>query len=308
MPAGATWIEVALNGPWGPELQPHAPIRVKDIVEEGVAAAKAGAAVLHFHAYDEASGRQRDDWQLYARIIEGIRSRVDVIAYPTIPLAGSGLGSYEPTAAADRYRHVDELGRRGLIEWAVCDPGTVNFTRFDRIAGGDPGFIYLNPGEHIREGLAIAAAHRIRPSFAIYEPGFSRLGAAMAAAIPNVPTPVYRLMFSDEFAWGFPPRLYALDAHLSLLAEVAPDAPWMVAGLGVEITGLIDQTVHRGGHVRVGLEDATFGQPRSNADLVGEAVRRVRAAGGEPASAADIRDALRRLDARASDAPPGAPA
>lgn len=296
MDAGRTWIEVALNGPWGRELQPGAPVAVDAIVREGIAAAEAGAGIVHFHAYDEATGRQKDDWQLYARVIEGIRSRVDVIAYPTIPLAGSGLGSHEPAGAADRYRHVDELGRRGLIEWAVCDPGTVNFARFDRVAEGDAGFVYLNPGDHIREGLRIAAEHRIRPSFAIYEPGFSRLGAAMAAATGNVPTPVYRLMFSDEFAWGFPPRTYALEAHLALLAEAAPGAPWMVAGLGVDIEPLIDATLERGGHVRVGLEDARFGEERSNLDLVGRAAARVRASGREPATAAEIREELRLLD------------
>jgi uncharacterized protein (DUF849 family) len=291
-----TWIEVALNGPWGRELQPRAPITVDAIVEEGVAAAQEGAAILHFHAYDEATGRQRDDWEIYARIIEGIRSRVDVIAYPTIPLAGSGLGSFEPTGARDRFRHVDELGRRGLIEWAVCDPGTVNFARFDRIQDGDPGFVYLNPGEHISEGLRIAAEHRIRPSFAIYEPGFARLGAALAAARPGVPTPVYRLMFSDEFAWGFPPRSYALRAYLALLAEVAPDAPWMIAGLGVDIGPLIDEALAFGGHVRVGLEDARFGTKVSNRDLVEEVAAKVRAGGREPATAAEIREALKQVD------------
>jgi uncharacterized protein (DUF849 family) len=281
MAAERTWVEVALNGPWGPDLQPEAPVRVDAIVAEGIAAAAAGAAIIHFHAYDEETGRQKDDWRLYARIIEGIRSRTDVIAYPTIPLAGSGLGSYEPSAAADRYRHVEELARRGLIEWAVCDPGTVNFTRYDRLGAGDPGFVYLNPGEHIREGLRIAAKHGIRPSFAIYEPGFARL------------TPVYRLMFSDEFAWGFPPRPYALEAYLQLLGEVAPEAPWMIAGLGVEIAPLVDQTLARGGHIRVGLEDAPFGTDRSNLQLVEEAVRRIRASGREPATPTEVREALR---------------
>lgn len=292
-----TWIEVALNGPWGAALQPGAPIRIDDVVRQGIEAAGAGAAIVHFHAYDEGTGRQKDDWELYARIIEGIRARVDVIAYPTIPLAGSGLGSHEPSGARERYRHVDELGRRGLIEWAVCDPGSVNFARFDRFAEGDAGFVYLNPGEHVREGLRLAAEHGIRPSFAIYEPGFSRLGAALAAAQGGVPTPVYRFMFSDEFAWGFPPKPYGLEAHLALLADVAPRAPWMVAGLGVDITPLIVEAAERGGHVRVGLEDAPFGCGRSNLALVEDAVRRVRAAGREPATSAQVRAACRALDA-----------
>ncbi len=302
MGAKQTWIEVALNGPWGPDLQPGAPVTVDAIIRQGIEAANAGAAIIHFHAYDEATGRQKDDWQLYARIIEGIRSRVDVITYPTIPLAGSGLGSYEPSAAADRYRHVDELGRRGLIEWAVCDPGTVNFTRYDRLAEGDIGFVYLNPGEHIQEGLRIAAAHGIRPSFAIYEPGFTRLGAALAAAVGGIPTPIYRLMFSDEFAWGFPPRAYALDAHLALLAEVAAGAPWMVAGLGVDIAPLIEATLEQGGHLRTGLEDAPLGTVQTNSQLVERVLRRLRASGHEPASVGEVRRALQLIDTHRSPA------
>jgi hypothetical protein len=53
-------------------------------------------------------------------------------------------------------------------------------------------------------------------------------------------------MFSDEFAWGFPAAAPHLDAHLRLLAGLAPDAPWMVAGLGVDIRPLIEPAVSRG--------------------------------------------------------------
>jgi len=75
--------------------------------------------------------------------------------------------------------------------------------------------------------------------YAIYEPGFTRLGPALARARSGVPMPIYRLMFSDEFAWGFPPEAVYLDAHLRLLGSIEPHAPWMVAGLGVDIRPLI---------------------------------------------------------------------
>jgi uncharacterized protein (DUF849 family) len=48
----------------------------------------------------------------------------------------------------------------------------------------------------------------------------------------------------------------------------------------------------RGGHVRVGLEDAPLGTPMSNLARVEEAVRIVRQHGAEPASAAEMRQAL----------------
>jgi uncharacterized protein (DUF849 family) len=66
----------------------------------------------------------------------------------------------------------------------------------------------------------------------------------------------------------------------------------MIAGLAVDVRPLIAETVARGGHVRVGLEDAPLGSTMGNVAWVEDAVRRVRAAGGEPATAAEVRAAV----------------
>ena len=66
----------------------------------------------------------------------------------------------------------------------------------------------------------------------------------------------------------------------------------MVSGLGVDITTLIPDAVARGGHIRVGLEDALLGSTATNLGLVEDAVRRVREHGGEPATTAEVRQAL----------------
>lgn len=285
------WLEAAINGPWGRVRQPGIPVTLSEIIADGIAVAEAGAAIVHLHVYDEATGRQTDDWQVYARAIEGIRSAVDAIVYPTIPIAGSGFAG-GLVSTSGRYAHLAELGRRGLVEWGVLDPGSVNFIAADDLVAGMTGFTYQNPEEHIREGMAVAERHRLHPSFAIYEPGFSRAGAALAARYPGLPTPIYRLMFSDDFQWGFPPRAWALEAHLALLAECAPAAPVMIAGLRVDITGLIPLAVSRGVHVRAGLEDAPFGEMRSNRELVTDTARSIRQAGGRPASAHEVRAAL----------------
>src|SRR5882724_11822125 len=78
------WIEAALNGPWSRALQPGIPDTVEAIIAEGVACARAGATIIHTHAYD-GGGAQTFDWQVYARIIEGIRAKVDVPVYPSYP-------------------------------------------------------------------------------------------------------------------------------------------------------------------------------------------------------------------------------
>lgn len=283
-----TWLEVALNGPWGQALQPGIPITVKDIVAQGIASAEAGAAIVHVHAYDEASGRQKDDPDIYAAIIEGIREKVDVIVYPTIPIAPEDAGG----SGEARFAAVAALAERGLLEWAVVDPGTVNLATFKQMSAGECGFVYANPDEHIRAGLAIADRHGIHPSYAVYEPGFLRQGAHLAGLYGNMPTPIYRFMFSDGFSFGFPPKPYALDAYLTLLEALAPDAPWMVAGLAVDLGPMLGEAVARGGHVRVGLEDAPLGDARTNVALVETAAAAIERSGATVATVAQIRETL----------------
>jgi 3-keto-5-aminohexanoate cleavage enzyme len=290
------WIEAALNGAWGRERQPAIPISIKEIIADGIAAAKAGAAIIHLHAYDTMTGRQRDAYEIYAPIIEGIRSEIDAIVYPTLPIAGSGDGG-ELCRARERYEHVERLAKNGLLEWTVVDPGSAVFTRFDQIARGEPGYTYSNPDDHFLEGMRIAAGYGVRPSYAIYEAGCARLGAATAAAMPKVPVPVYRFMFTTEFCFGFPPKSAYLDMYLALLHDIDPGAPWMVAGLGVDIRSLIAPVVARGGHIRVGLEDRPWGVDESNRGLVEEAVLLVREAGAEPASPLEVRMACAAADA-----------
>ena len=246
---------------------------------------------MHFHAYDPVSGRQRDDYDIYAPIIERIRAKVDVICYPTVPFAGS-IDAPQPLSAAQRFSAVERLVKAGLIEWSVVDPGSTNISHHADIAEGKEGFVYTNPESHVRYGLSLAERYKITPAYAIYEPGFMRLGAALHKAYPGAPTPIYRLMFSEHIAFGFPPAEWALKAYCHLLALEAPKAPWMVAGLGVEIQPLIEAVVRQGGHVRVGLEDAPMGCPVGNLALTQDASRRITQAGGRLATAAQVRAAL----------------
>jgi 3-keto-5-aminohexanoate cleavage enzyme len=287
-----TWLEVSVNGPWSRDQQPLIPITVSEIVADGIACARAGAAIIHVHAYDERTGRQKDDADLYAAIIEGIRAKEDVIVYPTIPFAGS-IDSPSALSASARFQHAETLAKRGLLEWGVVDPGSTQISTLAEIPAGKEGFIYANPESHVRKGLELASEYRFHPGYAIYEPGFLRLGAALARAYAPLPQPVYRFMFSDGLSFGFPPEAFALEAYLHLLDREAPDAPWMIAGLDVDVTPLAELAVARGGHVRVGLEDAPFHSAKSNVQWVDDAVRRIRSAGGELATAADVRDRLR---------------
>jgi len=288
----ATWLEVAINGPWSRNLQPNIPISANEIVEDAVACISEGASVIHFHAYDETSGRQRDDYEIYAPIIERIRAKSDVICYGTLPFLGSS-DAQEPQTPNQRFRAVEKLARAGLIEWSVVDPGSTNISTYSEISLGNEGFVYTNPESHIRYGLELAQRLKISPSYAIYEPGFLRLGSALHRQYSGAPTPIYRFMFSQQMTFGFPPTEWALDSYLKLLDFEQSNAPWMIAGLGVELDDLVQSTVERGGNVRVGLEDAPMGCDSHNVDLVKRARRQIESVGGTIAVASNIRDRLK---------------
>ncbi len=294
--ARAVWIEAAINGPWGRDLQPLIPITEKEIVDEALACISAGAAIIHLHAYDPESGRQRDDWEIYARIIEGIRAKADAIVYPSIPLAGS-VDSPVPLSPEARFAAVEELAKRGLIEWSIVDPGSVNFARYREINAGKPGFVYANPEEHIRHGLDLAAKLGFHPAYACYEPGFIRLGAALYRAqcetgVP-APVPIYRVFFSQDFTFSFPPEEFYLTAYHRLLQAEHSEAPWVAAGLGVDMRPLYPGILRIGGHLRVGLEDAPLGTREGNGWWLETALAAVAAQGDRPATVEEVRQGLK---------------
>ncbi len=285
------WIEAALNGPWTRAFQPGIPDTIEAIVAEGIACANAGATIIHVHAYD-GGGMQTFDWQVYARIIEGIRAKIDVPVYPSFAgLMTTGSDSSPLADTAVRFAHVEALAARGLLDLAIIDPGSTNLSPITTKARTAPGGTYVNPEGHIRYAFGIAARHGLHTDFAIYEPGFVRTGAALARAA-GVKTPIYRLMFCEAFTVGFPPRPYALAAYHALLEEEAKGAPWMIAAVNADLRPLFADTIARGGHIRVGLEDAPLGMKVTNLALVAEAVRMVRENGAEPATPAEMRRQL----------------
>ena len=78
-----------MHGPWSRARQPGIPISIDEIVADGIACARAGAAIVHVHRYDERTGLQRDDPDIYEPILRGIRAETGAIVYPTLPLAGA---------------------------------------------------------------------------------------------------------------------------------------------------------------------------------------------------------------------------
>src|SRR5215469_808990 len=288
--AKKTWIEVAVNGAWTRKYQPKIPVTAKEVITDGVACIKAGAAVIHAHTLEPDTGRQNADVDNSAAFMEGIRSQVDAIVYPTI------VSRPDPKDPAWLWQPTVELAKRGILEWGVLDPGSVNFCRFDVGPSGLGGMggtgLYANPNNSLEAAAGLAVEYKFHPAYACYEPGFVRQGALLHHHQPKMPVPIYRLMFSTGMTFSFPPEPWAVEAYAKLLQQSAPGSPWMVAGLAVDVLPLIPTVVALGGGVRVGLEDALLGEQRSNVELVDAAVKAIQKAGSEPATTADVRAEL----------------
>ena len=69
----------------------------------------------------------------------------------------------------------------------------------------------------------------------------------------------------------------------------------MIAALKGDVTPIIPDAVALGGHVRTGLEDIVWGSEKTNVELVEVAAKAIMKAGGELATAADIRDETKSL-------------
>ena len=285
------FIEAALNGPWSQRRQPLMPVTTDALIAEGIDCARAGASIIHIHVYDPDTGQQFEDFDAYRAVIEGIREYEDVIIYPTLPLSGFGETD-QKFAPEARFETVRKLAEAGLLEWSVIDPGTTQITELDAINEEQVQFLYINSEPEIRYGLELASQHHFVPSFAIYEPGFLRLGAMLSRNIQGCPRPVYRFMFSDKFSFGFPAEEIYLKAYINLLKQTDPDAVWMVAGLQVNLQKIVSTCLEAGGHIRTGLEDTLFHSETGNLDLVRQTAQTIHKENYEIGTAAQLRQRL----------------
>src|SRR6266849_4673141 len=73
-----TCIEVAVNGASTRRVQPRIPVLAKEIIDEGVACIKAGAAVIHAHTLEPDSGKQNGNVDNCVAFMNGIREQVDI--------------------------------------------------------------------------------------------------------------------------------------------------------------------------------------------------------------------------------------
>jgi len=287
-----TWLEVSLNGAYPKALQPNGPHEASQIIEEGIACSEAGAAIVHFHAFEDDTDQQVYDADTYHRIIAGIRKYSDALVYGTVPMIG-GFAGAKLLTPEERYRPTESLLKAGILDCFVIDAGLVNFASYDGISSSDPAKMYLNPVNYLRYAMELAKEYDVNPTCGIWEAGFLRTASALAEAC-NVRRPImYKLVLTDSMTFGLPAEIYALNTYKRLQQQFAPNASLMLSAVGTDTFHLIPDALTMGIHVRVGMEDAKPACEFTNLELVTRAVTAIRQANGDLESPSAIRIALR---------------
>ena len=266
----------------------HVPVTPAQIAASALEAHAAGAAVVHIHVRNPASGAPSRDPALYREVYERIRaanSQVIInltggmggdlfLGSEALPLQfGAGTDFVGP---AERMQHILEL----RPEIASLDCGSLNFD--EALYGTTPGYLRTMAGAY--------RAHGIRPEIEVFELGHIEIARTLIAAGLIEPPALFQLCLGIRY--GAPASAEAMKAMRDALP---PNVHWSAFGVGRMQMPMVAQAVLLGGNVRVGLEDNLYldrGVLASNAQLVERAATIIRLLGATVLSAAEVRGRL----------------
>jgi len=248
------------------------PVTPEQIANSAIDAAKAGAAVVHIHVRNPQTGLGSRDTELYAEVVDRIRSSdTDVGINLTAGMGGDlVLGGDEdglPLAACtdmvgstERLDHVTRL----LPEICTLDCGTMNFS-----SGGD--YIMTNTPSVLRKMAKIVQKLGVRPELEVFDTGhLVMVKDLIAEGLLDDPVMIQLCM---GIAYGAPDDP---NTFMAMVNQLPPNAVFSAFSIGRMQLPFVAQAVLAGGNVRVGLEDNLYldkGVLASNADLVDRAVK-----------------------------------
>lgn len=266
---------------------PAVPITPGQIADSAIAAAQAGAAMVHVHVR-EASGAPSGDVALYAEVVDRLSaSGVDMIVNLTTGYGArfvpspADFRSADPSCnfatPLDRTRHITEL----RPEVCSLDIATFNF--------GEDAFI--NTPAIVREMSTSIIEAGVLPEIEVFEVGHLRLARHLIET--GCLRPPGHFQFCLGIDWAMPATAAAVNFLRDLLP---PKATWSAFGIGRHQFPMVATAVAMGGHARVGLEDNIYlsqGElAPSNAALVERAVRMIGDVGRRPATPNEARELL----------------
>ena len=243
-----------------PTLSDALPFTSQDIADQAVAAAEAGAAILHLHARNPEDGSPTGNPEIFARFLPDIHARTDAVI--NLTTGGSPEMSVEERLAAVL---------RFQPEMCSLNMGSMNFA-FHLMGGkvqdwrypwekqyilDSEKFIFRNTFADIRRVYEITADFGTRYEHECYDIGhLYNLAHFLERGLAKPP-----LFIQSVF--GILGGIGAEPDNLMFMRRTADrlfgDAyVWSVLAAGKAQMPMISQAALMGGNVRVGLEDSLF--------------------------------------------------
>ena len=282
-----------------PTMSEYLPVTPQEIADQSIAAAEAGAAIIHLHARVPDTGAPTGDPEVFARFLPVIRQRTDAVI--NITTGGSPTMSVQDRLAAVR---------RFQPEMCSLNMGSMNFAIFpaakrienwkfewekDYVVGSDD-FIFRNTFRDIQYILESLSATGTKFEHECYDIGhLYNLAHFVDRGLVKPP-------FFIQMVFGILGGIGADLDNLMFMKQVADrlfgssNFQWSVLAAGRHQMPFITQAALLGGNVRVGLEDSLFIERGvtavSNAQQVEKIKRILGEMGHETATPAEARQIL----------------
>ncbi|MBN3723268.1 3-keto-5-aminohexanoate cleavage protein [Burkholderia sp. Ac-20379] len=282
-----------------PTMSAHLPITPAQIAAESIAAAEAGASIIHLHARDPETGRPTPDPKVFMQFLPAIKANCDAVINIS---TGGGLGMT-----------LEQRLEAALVakpEMASLNCGSLNFGIFPMLKkhgewrhDWEPAFlemtrdfVFKNTFKDIEYTLReLGETHGTRFEFECYDLGhLYNLAYFVDQGLLKPP-------FFLQMIFGILGGMGADTDNLSHLHSIAQRLfgdrfEWSVLAAGRNQMRFATQSAVMGGNVRVGLEDNLYidkGQlATSNAEQVRKIRRIVEELGYRVATPAEARERL----------------
>lgn len=262
-----------------PSMSPHLPVTADEIADAAIAAAEAGAAILHLHARDPKDGRPSQDPELFRPFLSKIKAATNAVINIT-------TGGSPHMTVAERMRPATTF----KPELASLNMGSMNFGLFpmlDRFKEfkhdwerehleNSRNLIFKNTFSDIEDILRIGRENGTRFEFECYDIShLNNLAHFLERGLVKAPLFV-------QSVFGI---LGGIGAHPEDLMHMRRTADrlfgdqyrWSILGTGRNQLPLATIGAAMGANVRVGLEDSLWIGPGRLAVSSAEQVQRIRA-------------------------------
>lgn len=257
-----------------PSMSAHLPVTAEQIADDAIAAARAGAAILHLHARDPKDGRPTQDPEFFKPFLARIKAETDAVI--NITTGGSPHMTVE-----ERMRPATTF----KPELASLNMGSMNFglyTMLDRFKEfkhewerehleKSRDLVFKNTFKDIETILRLGNENGTRFEFECYDIShLYNLAHFMDRGLVKSP-PFIQSVFG--LLGGIGPHPEDL-MHMRRTADrlFGKDYQWSILGAGRNQIPLASMGASMGSNVRVGLEDSLWIAPKrlaqSNADQV----------------------------------------